>query len=290
MSSVLITGSAGGIGTQTVQQFLARGWTVFASDHTEAVAIAAHGNRPGVHPLGLDVTSEQSVIAARAQIEAKLGGGAPDVVVNNAGIGLMGPIIEMRDEDARRMFEVNTLGLLRVSRAFAPAMAERGSGRIVNIGSLAGICTIPFLGAYCASKHAVEAITDALRLELQPRGIQVSVVQPAIVNTGFVEKAMTSLHGYAQHSESWRASLEKTGSLRAALQRTELDPRAVAHTVLRAATARWPRARYPVGRMATLLIGLMKLFPSIVADGVLRAAVQLRPPRKELNPGLRSPS
>jgi NAD(P)-dependent dehydrogenase (short-subunit alcohol dehydrogenase family) len=291
MSSVLITGAAGGIGTQTVQQFARRGWTVFASDLTEAIARTAHGARPGVHPLALDVTSEQSVSAARAQIEAQLEGRALDVVVNNAGIGLMGPITEMRDEDARRMFEVNALGVLRVTRAFAPQMAEQGRGRIVNVGSLAGLCTLPFLGAYCASKHAVEAITDAMRLELRPRGIRVSLVQPAIVNTGFVDKAMTSLQGYALQSQAWRAPLEKTGSLRVALQRTELSPDAVALTVLRAATARWPRARYPVGRMASLLIGLMKLLPTFLSDGVLRAAVDLNAaPAPAMNPRLGSPS
>ena len=290
MSSILITGAAGGIGSQTVAKFSSRGWTVFASDHTEAIARVAHGGRPGVHPLGLDVTSEQSVSVARAQISAQLEGRALDVVVNNAGIGLMGPITEMRDEDARQMFEVNALGVLRVSRAFAPQMAERGAGRIINIGSLAGICTIPFLGAYCASKHAVEAITDAMRIELLPRGVRVSLVQPAIVNTGFVEKAMTSLHGYAQQSQLWRAPLEKTSSLRLALKRTELSPEVVAHTVLRAATARWPRARYPVGRMATILIGLMKLLPTFVGDGMLRSAVALNRGDLALNPRLGSPS
>ena len=275
MPSVLITGAAGGIGSRTVARFVARGWTVFASDQTEEVARAAHGNQPGVHPLALDVTSEPSVSAARAQVEAQLQGRPLDVLVNNAGVVQMGPITEMRDEDTRQLFEVNALGVLRVSRAFALQMANAGAGRIVNVGSLAGICTIPFLGAYSASKHAVEAITDALRIELRPCGIRVSLVQPAIVNTGFVEKAMTSLQGYADQSQSWRGPLEQTSALRLALRRTELDPVVVAHTVLRAATARWPRARYPVGRVASWLIGLTKVFPTFLTDRVLRAAVAL---------------
>jgi NAD(P)-dependent dehydrogenase (short-subunit alcohol dehydrogenase family) len=276
VKSVLITGAAGGIGSRTVAAFAARGWTVFASDHTEAAARAVHGNQAQVHPLALDVTSEPSVLAASDQIHAQLEGRALDVVVNNAGIGFMGPITEMRDEEIRLMFEVNALGVLRVSRAFTPKMAERGSGRIVTVGSLAGICTIPFLGAYSMSKHAVESVADAMRLELLPRGIRVSLVQPAIVDTGFVEKAMTSLQGYADQSQAWRAPLQATGSLRVALKRTELHPDAVALTVIRAATSRWPRARYTVGRTATMLIALMKLFPTFLGDGVLRSAVSLR--------------
>lgn len=275
MSSVLITGAAGGIGSQTVALFVAQGWTVFATDRTAP-------QLPGSIGLVLDVTNDESVHAARAEVHRHLEGRPLDALINNAGIGLMGPITEMTDDDTRRMFEVNALGVLRVTRAFAPQMIAAGRGRIVTVGSLAGICTIPFLGAYSASKHAVEAICDAMRVELRPHGIRVSLVQPAIVHTPFVETALSSLHGYAAQSPAWRASLEATGSLRAPLERTELSPLRVACTVVRAATARWPRARYPVGRIARFLIAVMKALPTAWTDGLLRTAVGLGRPQKEL--------
>lgn len=277
--SVLITGAAGGIGRLTVERFAAAGWTVFASDR--ALDGLPRGER--IVPIVLDVTSDASVAAARAQL------GVPDVIVNNAGVGLMGPITEMRDEDLQRMFDVNVLGPTRVARAFVPPMAARGSGRIVNVGSLAGICTIPFLGGYCASKHAVEAVTDAMRLELQPLGIGVSLVQPAVVNTGFVDRALASLNGCAAGSASWRAPLQRTAALRATLARTELHPRTVADAVFRAATHRWPRARYPVGTLTVFLIRLMHLLPTFVSDAVLRSALRLGAP-PALNPGVRATS
>jgi NAD(P)-dependent dehydrogenase (short-subunit alcohol dehydrogenase family) len=161
VKSVLITGATGGIGKALVARFSGAGWRVHATD------------RKGALPL--DVTSDESVSALREKI------GVPDLVINNAGIGLLGPMAEIPDELIARQFDVNVRGLARVTRAFAPEMARRGNGRLINISSLAGVFTLPWFGAYAATKHAVEAVSDALRLELAPFGVDVVLIEPSIV-------------------------------------------------------------------------------------------------------------
>jgi NAD(P)-dependent dehydrogenase (short-subunit alcohol dehydrogenase family) len=269
VSAVLITGAAGGIGRRAVARFAERGWTVFATDRSPA-----DFGLPNVHFVELDVTSDGSTLAARETVTRLLDGASLDVIVNNAGIGPMGPIAEPHDDAARLMFEVNVLGPMRVTRAFLPLL-PKGGGRVVTTGSLAGVVTLPFLGAYCASKHAAEAVSDAMRLELRPLGIRVSLVQPAIVDTAFVAHAVGSLDAFT--GTAWQPSIDRTRALRGRFRFSELDPDQVARTLVRAAVARWPRARYPVGALAILLLRLLALMPTFVADALMRAVLTAAP-------------
>lgn len=259
--TVFITGANGGIGSQLVELFLDDGWTVFAGCLEGSVEGAA------IH-VPLDVTSDASVTAARKQI------GVPDLLINNAGIGLLGPIAELPDEVLARQFDVNVRGLARVTRAFAPDMCRRGSGRIINIGSLAGVITLPWFGAYSASKYAVEALSDSLRLELAPFGVQVSLVQPSVVGTTFVDNAVGSLQR-ASHQSQWSDALAQTIAQKDTLAPVQLEPRQVAAVVLRAANARRPNARYRVGALASLLLRLGALLPVSILDALLRSLTGL---------------
>lgn len=258
--SVLITGAGGGIGRALVARFTAAGWTVHASERKSAT-------------LPLDVTDDASVLAARAQV------GVPDVVINNAGLGLLGPMAELPDEVLARQYDVNVRGLARVTRAFAPTMARRGHGRIINVGSLAGVLTLPWFGAYSATKYAVEAVSDALRLELAPFGVPVVLVEPSVVGTGFVDAAVASLE-QARANSTWHAALAHTLANKDVLASVAVTPEQVAEVVFRAATTRRPRARYRVGALASLLLRLAALLPTGLRDRLLRGLVGLHRPAR----------
>lgn len=258
MKSVLITGAGGGIGRALVARFERAGWLVHASER----------KGPG---LVLDVTSEASVQDCKARI------GVPDVVVNNAGLGLLGPIAETSDEVLMRQLDVNVRGLLRVTRAFVPEMCRRGHGRLINVGSLAGTFTLPWFGSYSASKYAVEAMTDALRVEVAPFGVKVSLVEPTIVGTGFVDGAVASLEAAAPHS-LWHQPLRQTVADRATFSRVQISPEQVAEALFTAATARRPRARYRVGALSSALLRLTAVLPTAVVDAALRVMGRLQAP------------
>lgn len=264
MSSVLITGAGGGIGKALVARFSRAGWVVHASERQGPA-------------LTLDVTSDASVQAAKAAI------GVPDVVVNNAGLGLLAPMAETSDEVLARQLDVNVRGLARVTRAFVPEMCRRGHGRVINVGSLAGTFTLPWFGSYSATKYAVEAMTDALRLEAAPFGVRVSLVEPSIVGTGFVDTAVASLERAAVDSW-WRGALHASLGQRARFALTQIAPEQVADAVFRAATARAPRARYRVGALASVLLRAASLLPTPVLDFALRSFTGLTPPSKPLPP------
>lgn len=253
MSSVLITGANGGIGRALVARFERAGWEVHATDRAT-----------------LDVTSEASVSAAKARL------GVPDVVINNAGVGLLGPVAELPDEALCQQLDINVRGLARVTRAFAPEMCRRGHGRIVNVSSLVGVFTLPWFGAYAATKHAVEALSDAMRLELRPHGVEVVVVEPSVVGTGFVDAAIASLARAAEGS-LWRPQLLATIARREWAHVVLLTPERVAEAIFRAASVSRPAARYRVGLLASWLIRLAGLAPRRLSDFLLRALFSREP-------------
>ncbi|MFT3707564.1 MAG: SDR family oxidoreductase [Archangium sp.] len=253
MKTVLITGASGGIGKALVSRFTRAGWNVLACDRS------GDGHR-------VDVTDEASVRALKQQV------GTPDVLINNAGIGLLGPIVELSDDVLSRQLDVNVRGVARMVRTFAPGMCERGQGRIVNVSSLVGVTSLPWFGAYAASKHAVEALSDAMRMELAPFGVGVSIVEPSIVGTGFVDAAIASLEKSAPGS-AWEQPLRNTVARKDAFLPITITPERVAEAVFHAATSRLPRARYRVGWISSWLIRCSAFLPSFVTDAIMRAMV-----------------
>src|SRR5262249_28425052 len=145
----------------------------------------------------LDVTSPSSIAAAVAEVDKLTDKRGLDVLVNNAGFGVLGPTSEISDSEMRRQYETNVFGLMNVTRAFLPQMMERRSGRIINVSSVGGRITLPYFGVYNSTKYAVESLSDAMRYELRPFGIDVAMIEPGVIRTNFEATAVTNLKALA---------------------------------------------------------------------------------------------
>ncbi len=188
-SVVLISGCSSGIGLSLAHEFASLGCRVFATARKPEVI--EHLKNEKINTLALDVTDQQSIDACVA--EALDRAGTIDVLVNNAGYALIGPIIDLSIDDLRREFETNVIGLVALTKAVTPQMIERKSGLIVNIASVSGVCATPFAGAYCATKAAVNLLSVSMRIELAPFGISVVTVQPGAIKSKFGEAASNSI-------------------------------------------------------------------------------------------------
>jgi NAD(P)-dependent dehydrogenase (short-subunit alcohol dehydrogenase family) len=272
MGSALVTGSSSGIGRACVSRLATDGWRVFAGvrSGTDAEAVGAV---PGdVRPLRLDVTDSESIAAAAGRVSEENGGGL-DALVNNAGIAVGGALETVPVEDLRRIFDVNVVGQVAVSQAFLPLLRS-ARGRIVIVGSVGGRVAFPYAGPYHATKYALEAIADALRVELKHQGIAVSLVEPGPISTPIWSKAReqvgalrASLDGEARelYAEEM-ASFEQR--LRSADENGEA-PEKVAAKIAEALEGS-AGARYPVGRGVRTLIALRPLLPDFAFDRVAR--------------------
>lgn len=245
----------------------ARGMEVFATVRREAdgAALAADAS-PRLRTLYLDVTKPDSIREAVGAVEGAVGEAGLGGLVNNAGIVEPGPLECIDLDSLRRQLEVNVTGQVAVTQAFLPLL-RRARGRIVYVGSVGGINVLPFAGAYCASKFALEALTDALRMELAPWGIDVSIIEPGSVATPIWTKGAErmlpddaeALYGAA--TEVMRAAVEKTAAQGIPAER-------VARVIHHALTARRPKTRYLVGQMAYVRAFLQKL-PDRLRDRIL---------------------
>jgi NAD(P)-dependent dehydrogenase (short-subunit alcohol dehydrogenase family) len=266
--SVLITGASSGIGEATAHRLARAGWRVFAGVRADADGerLRAAGGEQLV-PVTIDVT-EPATIAAVAEA---LGDEPLDGLVNNAGTALAMPLEFLPLDQLRRQLEVNLVGQVAVTQALLPNLRS-ARGRIVNVGSIAGRSSLPFLGAYAASKHALEAVTDALRVEVRPFGISVTVIEPGTIATPIWRKGgerfeelaaqMPEELGqlYGKRMESFRDAASAAG-----LRAEPADK--VAIVVERALTTERPRARYVVGRDARRR-ALVELLPAGLRDRV----------------------
>jgi len=267
--TALITGASSGIGAATAQALVQNGWTTYATARQPAslAALAA----PGLRMLPLDVTDERSMSAAVAQVASLHG--SVDLLVNNAGFGLNGPVEELGMEELRQQFETNVFGLVRMSQLVLPGMRQKGSGRIINVGSVGGTFTTPGAGAYHASKWAVESFTDALRYEVQSFGIEVVLVQPTGVYTQFDKKIAQTMPDtgpdspYAAFKANHARVTERMFSGRnvAGIVRAE----DVATVIVHAATVDRPRTRYKVGLSAHIYSMIRRIVSDRVWDRLM---------------------
>ena len=261
---VLVTGASSGIGRRTAQLLAASGHQVYGA------ARRTHDVPAGVVPVPLDLTDDASVDAAVRRVLDDAG--AIDVLVNCAGYGEFGSVEETSIDDARRQLEVNVLGAARLMQAVLPGMRAAGSGRVVNVSSLAGEFAAPLGGWYHASKFALEALSDSLRGEVAQFGIDVAVVQPSYVDTGWHDTAMDRLSEasgtgpYQRMAERMRAYF---ASGPVARQMSTVDQ--VARVVVRAAQEPRPRTRYRVGKGARLAVALATYLPDRTFDALTRA-------------------
>ena len=188
-ATILISGCSSGIGLALAREFASRGCRVFATARKPEVI--EHLKKEGMYIAALDVTDRKSIDGCVAEVIAKAG--KIDVLVNNAGYSLVGPVVDLSSDDLRRQFETNLIGLAALTKAVAPHMIARRSGMIVNMSSVSGVCATPFVGAYCATKAAVALLSDSLRMELAPFGVKVVTVQPGAIKSGFGEAAIKTV-------------------------------------------------------------------------------------------------
>jgi NAD(P)-dependent dehydrogenase (short-subunit alcohol dehydrogenase family) len=214
-STVLISGCSSGIGLALAREFTARGCKVFATARKPEVI--KHLQKEGMEIAALDVTDQKSVDACVAEVIARAG--KIDILVNNAGFVLVGPVIDLSLDDLRLQFETNVIGHIALIKACAPHMIKRGSGLIVNIASVSGVCATPFAGAYCGSKAAVNLLSDSLRMELAPFGIDVITVQPGAIKSGLGDAAVKKI---VQSENSVYAPL--AGYVKARATASQKDP------------------------------------------------------------------
>jgi NAD(P)-dependent dehydrogenase (short-subunit alcohol dehydrogenase family) len=263
---VLITGATSGIGKATAELLAARGYRVFGTSRDPTGKKAR-----GFELVQLDVTNDASVTACIAEIFGRTGGRI-DVLVNNAGTGILGAAEEVTPDEAARLFQINLFGVMRTTSAVLPLMRARQSGTIINMSSSGGIASVPFAGLYCATKHALEAYTAALRHELWPLGVTATIVAPGPVSTPAGDSAARAAATVADYAERRaRADNLYTRAIRAGM-----DPVRVARTILRVVQSRKPRPRYPVGLQARMTGAARALLPPFGFESVLRFILRLR--------------
>ena len=275
MAVVLITGCSSGFGLLAALHFARKGDTVYATmrDTAKAGALEAARDKESlpIHVVPLDVTDDASVANAVRQVVAEAG--RIDVLVNNAGIGIHGPIEDTDVAEVKEIFETNVFGAMRAVNAVAPTMRQQGSGTIVNVSSLAGRVVAPFGGIYSASKYAVEALSEALHYELHPFGIRVVVIEPGGFETRFgdnrrVSSRFTEGSAYLDLERRFEASLERLPG-----SGGPGDPQVVAEAIYSAVQDKEPKLRYLVGQDAEMIGGLRKQMDDTQFEQTMRQAL-----------------
>lgn len=264
----LVTGASSGIGEATALRLHEQGWTVYAA--ARRVERMAALEQAGVHVLKLDVTDDASMTATVDRIIAETG--RIDLLVNNAGYGSYGAVEDVPMDEARYQLEVNVFGLARLTQLVTPHMRERRSGRIVNISSIGGKGSEPLGGWYHAAKYAVEGLSDALRMELKPFGIDVVVIEPGAIRTEWGAIAQESLLK-ASGDTAYAEQAQALARMHQSAARIAVEPDVIADAILTGATARRPRTRYVAPFNARVLLFVMGLLSDRMRDRVTRLAL-----------------
>lgn len=270
---ILITGASSGIGYDAALMLAHKGHKVYAA--ARRMEMMEPLRNDGVVPLKMDVTDADSMaLGVQTLIDAE---GRIDVLVNNAGYGYFGAIETVSDAEARRQLEVNVFGMASLCRLVIPHMRRQESGLIVNTSSIAGLIVLPFGGWYHVSKYSVEALSDAMRMELKPFGIKVSMVEPGGIRTDWGIIAAKHL------SDSTKGTVyEADGSAEADLLDKAYrgpwlsNPKVVARAICRAVDSRNPRARYRIGRFSHLGVAMHRLLPARWWDALLRRMMKIK--------------
>ena len=266
--TALVTGASSGIGEETARTLHKLGYTVYAAarrtDRLEQLTPT------GIHALTMDVTDDESMTSGIEQIIAETG--RIDVLVNNAGYGSFGAIEDVPIDEARRQFEVNVFGLARLTQLVLPHMRAQRSGTIINISSIGGRFTTLLGGWYHASKHAVEALSDALRMETTPFGIDVVVIEPGLIRTEWSGIAANHLEETAEGS-AYASQIKAVANFMRSesTNKRQSPPSVIADTVEKIVTARKPRTRYVVGFAAKPLVTLRHILPDRAFDRLISA-------------------
>jgi NAD(P)-dependent dehydrogenase (short-subunit alcohol dehydrogenase family) len=279
--AVVVTGASTGIGRATTLELDRRGFSVFAGIRKDADAESISGDGSDrLEPLTIDVADEASVKAAAEWVSERIGDAGLAGLVNNAGIAVAGPLEALPLDELRRQLEVNVVGQVAVTQAFLPAIRS-ARGRVIFMSSVGGRLSIPFMAPYHASKWAIEAIGDALRVELQPSGIEVVLIEPGSIATPIWEKGDQAGREIEREMEARHRELysERVDAIRDAARKTGAEgipPERVAEVVAEALTADRPKTRYLVGRDAKLNARVRKLVPDRVFDRLISRELGLK--------------
>jgi NAD(P)-dependent dehydrogenase (short-subunit alcohol dehydrogenase family) len=279
--TVLITGGTDGLGKAAARLLAERGYRVFAAGRSaekraDLDRLAAAKALP-LEALELDVCDDDSVLRGVQAVLQKSGG--IDVLINNAGVGYMAVVEELRLDDLRQQFETNLFGVLRVTQAVLPHMRERRRGRILMMSSVAGLVSPPTYGAYSSSKHALEGLTNSLRMEMYPFGVEVVLIEPGYIVTNFQQTARQLAQPYLEaaktspyskiYSGAWEGANKGRGS-------SKTTPEDCARVILEAIESSHPKARYPVTQLAKLVSIAKRFLPDTVLDSFLRSKFGIR--------------
>jgi len=263
----LVTGGSSGIGEETALHLKRDGFDVYAVarrvDRLQALA------DQGIEVFAMDVTDDASMKSGVHRVIDEQG--RIDVLVNNAGYGSYGAVEDVPIDEARRQFEVNVFGLARLIQLVTPHMREAGQGRIINVSSIGGKFYEPLGAWYHATKFAVEGLSDSLRIELRPHGIDVVIIEPGPIRTEW--NALSRQNLVAQSADgAYAEQARKVARTMARGDRRLMSsgPQVVARKILKAATSSSPRARYPVGKGASTIVTARKLLPDVAFDAIVR--------------------
>ncbi len=264
---ILITGTTSGIGRDAALSLAGEGHRVIATGRRrEALEALKRESTGHLDIVVLDVTDGDGIAAAVREVDVLTKGHGVDVLINNAGYGMPGALIDVDDDQLRAQFDTNVFGLMAVTRAFAARMLTRRSGRILNVSSIGGHMVVPFFGAYHASKYAVRALTDSLRNELKPFGIEVVLIEPGPIHTGFSEVAMDTFRSYRGTSSPFVDLYDRVGQLQHRLEASSAPVSVVSRAISRAVNARRPSVRYIAPFSSRLLVAAVAWAPDAVRD------------------------
>lgn len=277
--AVVITGASTGIGAASAAELARRGFSVFAGVRKKCDGQRLQEQSPHIAALLLDVTDAGQIAAAAETVCRTVGDAGLAGLVNNAGIVVAGPLEILPLDQLRLQLEVNVVGQIAVTQAFLPLL-RKARGRIVNMSSLNGRITSPYLAPYAASKHALEAMNDAMRVELRAWGIRVSVIEPGGTTTPIWDKSLAAAEAWADRAGNgdlglYKGDLEAMRQATLKLARAALPVDTVVRCVVHALTARRPSARYPVGLKVNLLLRAYKWIPDRIWDWIVRRSLGL---------------
>jgi NAD(P)-dependent dehydrogenase (short-subunit alcohol dehydrogenase family) len=277
--AVVITGASSGIGEASALHMEGLGYQVFAGVRKEADGERLRDASAGsVTPVSIDVTDQDSIRAAATQVGDAVGEGGLAGLVNNAGVAISGPLEFIPIDELRRQLDVNLIGQVAVTQAFL-ALLRKGRGRIVNVSSIGGRIALPFAGPYAASKFGIEAVSDSLRRELRPWGIEVSVIEPGSVATMIWEKGTAKARELTENlppqgQELYGGAIAKVQKLAAETAARGIPPEEVAKAVAHALTSSKPKTRYLVGRDAKMRARVAGLVSDRVFDRLIARALE----------------
>jgi NAD(P)-dependent dehydrogenase (short-subunit alcohol dehydrogenase family) len=273
--TVLITGGTDGLGKAAALLLARQGYFVFAAGRSaskrQELDHLAHEEKLPLRTLEMDVTDNASVQIAVELVIDK--GDGIDVLINNAGVGYMAVVEEIRVEDFRKQFEVNLFGVLRVTQSVLPHMRQRRRGRILMMSSAAGLISPPTYGAYTSSKHALEGLSNSLRLEMYPFGVEVILIEPGYIVTNFQETAKELAQPYFERAKNSPYAKIYAGAMAGSDQgrgRSKTTPEDCAQVILAAIQTPHPKARYTVTPMTKWISIAKRILPDTFLDSILR--------------------